>query len=264
MSETTEWTGKVALVTGGGSGIGAASARLLASKGATVAILDVVPAAADAVLGEIEAAGGKAFVLIADVGDEAQMNAAFEAVELKEGKLDTMVISAGINGHWAPVDDLTPGEFDQTIRINLRGTYLAFHYGVPLLKKAGGGAVAVVSSINGQRTFSTAGASAYSATKAGQAAMARQLALELSRSHIRVNSVFPGTTKTGIGANTWRRNADDIRWPVQFPQGDIPITGTVPARAEDVAEAIVFLCSTEARHITGAELNIDGGQSLIR
>lgn len=252
------------MVTGGGSGIGAASARLLAAKGATVAILDVVPAAADAVLGEIEAAGGKAFVLIADVGDETQMKAAFEALALKEGKIDTLVICAGINGSWAPVDDLTPEEFDRTVRINLRGTYLAFHHGVPLLKQAGGGAVAVISSINGQRTSSTAGASCYAATKAAQAAMARQLALELSHSHIRVNSIYPGSTKTGIGANTWRRNTDAIRWPVVFPEGDVPITRNIPAAAEDIAEGVVFLCSNAARHITGADLNIDGGQSLIR
>jgi NAD(P)-dependent dehydrogenase (short-subunit alcohol dehydrogenase family) len=264
VNEEKDFAGRVALVTGGGSGIGAAAAKMLAARGATVAILDVVDAAASKVREEIEAAGGNAFVLIADVGDEAQMKAAFEALEIKEKRLDTMVVSAGINGSWAPVDDLTPEEFDRTIRINLRGTYLAFHFGAPLLKRSGGGSVVVISSINGQRTFSTAGASCYAATKAAQAAMSKQLALELSRDRIRVNAIFPGTTVTGIGANTWRRNTDNIRFPVQFPNGDIPITGDKPAKADDVAEGIVFLCSDAARHITGAELNIDGGQSLIR
>lgn len=256
--------GRVALVTGGGSGIGAATARLLAARGATVAILDVVEAAANGVRDEIAAAGGDAFVLLADVGDEAQMRAAFAGFEARQQRLDMLVVSAGINGTWAPIDDLTPEEFDRTIRINLRGTYLALHLGVPLMKRSGGGSIVIISSMNGQRTFSTAGASCYSATKAAQAAMSKQLALELARDHIRVNAIFPGTTKTGIGANTWRRNTDAIRYPVQFPMGDVPLTGTVPARAEDVAEGIAFLCSDAAGHITGTELNIDGGQSLIR
>ena len=97
-----------------------------------------------------------------------------------------------------------------------------------------------------------------------QAAMARQLALELSGARIRVNSIFPGATETNIGQNTWRRNVEDIRIKVEFAGGDVPITGGKRAKAEDVAEGIVFLCSDAARHITGAELNIDGGQSLIR
>ncbi|HEY0855247.1 MAG TPA: SDR family NAD(P)-dependent oxidoreductase, partial [Devosia sp.] len=264
MSESKEWAGKVALVTGGGSGIGAAAARMIAAKGATVALLDVVEASVSKVHDEIVAAGGKAFMLLADVGDEAQMKAAYEAIAVKEGRIDMMVVSAGINGTWAPVDDMTPEEFDRTIRINLRGTYLSFHYGVPLLKKAGGGSIVVISSMNGQRVVSTAGASAYSATKAAQAAMARQLALELSGARIRVNSIFPGATETNIGQNTWRRNVEDIRIKVEFAGGDVPITGGKRAKAEDVAEGIVFLCSDAARHITGAELNIDGGQSLIR
>jgi NAD(P)-dependent dehydrogenase (short-subunit alcohol dehydrogenase family) len=264
VNEANEWAGKVALITGGGSGIGAATARLLAAKGATVALLDVVEASAAGIMKEITDAGGNAFVLAADVGDEKQMKAAFDAVETREGRIDLMLVGAGINGTWAPVDDMTPEEFDRTIRINLRGTYLSFHYGVPLLKKAGGGSVVVISSINGQRTVSTAGASAYSATKAAQAAMARQLSLELSFAKIRVNSVFPGATQTSIGLNTWRRNTDDIRIQIEYPGGDVPITGGKRASAEDVGEGIMFLFSNAARHITGAELNIDGGQSLIR
>lgn len=259
-----DFAGKVAVVTGGGSGIGAASARLLAARGATVAILDVVDAAATKVREEIDAAGGNSFALVADVGDADQMKAAFEAIAIKEGRIDSLVICAGINGFWAPVEDLKPEEFDQTVRINLRGTYLSFHHGVPLLRKAGGGSVVVISSINGQRTFSTAGASAYSATKAAQAAMARQLALELSIDKIRVNSIYPGATVTGIGLNTWKRNTDGIRFPVLYPEGDVPITRNVKARAEDIADGVAFLCSDAARHITGADLNIDGGQSLIR
>jgi NAD(P)-dependent dehydrogenase (short-subunit alcohol dehydrogenase family) len=261
--ENKDFACRVALVTGGGSGIGGATAKMLAARGATVGILDVVEAAASSVREEIAAAGGDAFILMADVGDDAQMKAALEALDLRAKRLDILVASAGINGTWAPIDDLTPEEFDRTMRINLRGTYLAFHYGAPLLKRSGGGAAVVVSSINGQRVASTAGASCYAASKAAQAAMARSLSLELARDKIRVNTVFPGTTVTGISANTWRRNTEAIRFPVVFPEGDLPLTGK-PASPEDIAEAIAFLCSDAARHMTGAEINIDGGQSLIR
>lgn len=264
MSESGEFAGKTALVTGGGSGIGAAAARKLAAMGAEVALLDVVEAGLIKVRDEIVAAGGKALIFQADVAEDTQMQAAFAGLQEATGRLDVLVISAGINGVWAPIDDLTPEEWDRTMSINLRGTYLAFHYGVPMLKASGGGAVTVISSMNGQRTFSTAGASCYSASKAAQLAMATQLSLELGRYNIRVNTVCPGQTVTGIGANTWRRNTDQSRVKIEYPEGDIPATGGRPAEASDIAEGIAYLSSSAARHVSGAVLNIDGGQSLVR
>jgi len=259
-----EFAGQVALVTGGGSGIGAATAKLLAARGARVGLLDHVEQGMAQVRAEIVAAGGDAFTLMADVGNDMQMRGVFEAFAAKSDRLDTLVICAGINGVWAPIDDITPAEWDRTMHVNLRGTYLALHLGVPMMKASGGGSITIVSSMNGQRTFSTSGASCYSASKAAQLALATQLALELALSHIRVNAVCPGATVTGIGLNTFRRNTDASRIPVQFPEGDVPITGGKPARAEDIADGIAFLSSAAARHITGAVLNIDGGQSLLR
>lgn len=264
VTESSEFAGKVALVTGAGSGIGAAAARKLASMGAEVALLDLVEAGMNAVRDEIVAAGGKAFTLQADVGDEAQMEAALKALDERAGRLDVMVVSAGINGVWAPIDDITPAEWDRTMHINLRGTYLSFHYGVPVMKKSGGGAITVISSMNGQRTFTTGGASCYSASKAAQLAMATQLSLELAVYKIRVNTVCPGQTVTGIGASTFRRNMDESRVVIEYPKGDIPATGGKPAAASDIADGIAFLSSSAARHISGAVLNIDGGQSLVR
>lgn len=109
------------------------------------------------------------------------MGRAAEDIATRFGRLDAVVANAGIKGVWAPVDDLTPDEWDTTIRVNLRGTYLALNKTVPLLKANGGGAIVVVSSINGVRTFTDPGATAYSATKAAQVAMTEQLALELGR-----------------------------------------------------------------------------------
>lgn len=259
-----ELSGKVALVTGGGSGIGAASAKLLAASGARVAVLDMHADRAAAVANEIGSAGGDAFGLAADVSDERQMREAIDGLIATAGKVDIVVANAGINGHWAPIDELTPAEWDRTVNVNLRGTYLTIHLTVPHLKQNGGGAIVIMSSINGTRTFTTAGATAYAAAKAAQAAIANQLSIELGMHRIRVNAVCPGSTRTDIGQNTFRRNQEAARFPVQFPQGDIPITGGIPATAEDIAEAVFFLSSERSRHVNGTWLFVDGGQSHLR
>ncbi len=180
------------------------------------------------------------------------------------GTLDIVVANAGINGVWAPIEEITPEEWDQTITVNLRGTYLTLHHAVPRLEAAGGGAVVIISSINGTRTFTTPGASAYSATKAAQVAMAQQLALELGPRGIRVNAVCPGAIESEINDNTEKRSTEKTEIPVNFPKGDIPITGGKPGKAEDVAEVVLFLVSDASRHITGTPVWIDGGQGLLR
>lgn len=256
--------GKVALVTGAGSGIGKASAVMLASRGAKVAVLSRTEGEIRKTKEEIEAAGGKALALTADVSLEGDMKVAMDTMVSAWGQLDIVVANAGINGVWAPIDDLQPHEWDKTISVNLRGTYLTIHYAVPHLKASGGGSVVVVSSINGTRTFTTAGATAYAATKAAQLAMVQQLALELGKSRIRINAVCPGLIATNIPDSTIKRNQDAARIPVVWPEGDIPITGGKAGTSEDVAEIVTFLASDRSRHITGSPVWIDGGQSLLR
>lgn len=259
-----EFSGKVALVTGAGSGLGEATARRLASEGAQVGVLDINPDRVKAACDAITGAGGQVVPIIANVADETEMKRAVDELVAVAGRLDIVIVNAGINGVWAPIDDITPAEWDRTHAINLRGSYLTIHFTVPHLKAAGGANIVILSSINGTRVFSTGGATAYTATKAAQAAMASQLAIELGRFGIRVNAVCPGHTRTNIRESTTMRNREIAQWPLQFPDGDIPLTGKIPAEPTDIADAIRFLCSSEARMITGAWLHVDGGQSLVR
>ncbi len=255
--------GKVALVTGAGSGIGKAAALKLARQGAAVVVMSRTAEEIEQTAAEIKKAGGKALAVTGDTTDDKGVKDLVAKAVEAFGRLDIVVANAGINGVWAPIEKLTPDEWDKTITVNLKGTYLTLHHAVPELEKAGGGAIVVVSSINGTRTFSTAGASAYSATKAAQVAMVQQLALELGQRKIRINAVCPGAIESQIDDNTDRR-ADEVEIPVEFPEGDIPLTGGKPGKSEDVADVIAFLVSDAARHVTGTPVWIDGGQSLLR
>jgi NAD(P)-dependent dehydrogenase (short-subunit alcohol dehydrogenase family) len=256
--------GKVALVTGAGSGIGKATALALGQGGASVVVMSRTRAEVEATAAEIEKAGGKAWAQTADITDDAAMKKLVADTVDHYGRLDIVVANAGINGVWAPIDEMTPDEWDKTITINLKGTYLTLHHTIPALEKAGGGAIVVVSSINGTRTFSTPGASVYSVTKAGQVALVQQLALELGRRKIRINAVCPGYIESSIMDSTEPRNSEKSGIPVHFPEGDIPLTGGKPGKAESVADVIAFLCSDDARHVTGSPVWIDGGQGLLR
>ncbi|PWE55670.1 3-oxoacyl-[acyl-carrier-protein] reductase [Metarhizobium album] len=257
-------TGKVALVTGGGSGIGKATALALASEGAKLGVLSRTTADIEQTCAEIGHLGGEGLPITADIADEAEMSAAIESLVARFGRLDIIVANAGINGVWAPIDDLRPAEWDKTISVNLRGTYLTLHYGVPHLKAAGGGSIIVVSSINGTRTFSTPGATAYTATKAAQVAMVQQLALELGKFRIRVNAVCPGLIETNIPESTSQRGQRETEIPVVWPEGDIPITRGEAGRSEDVADVVAFLACDASRHVTGSPIWVDGGQGLLR
>ena len=258
-----DFSDKVALVTGGGSGIGKAAALRLASEGCAVGILTHTRQEADLTVAEITASGGRAIALVADVSDEDKMKAAVADLVREYGRLDLLFANAGINGVWAPIDEIGPDEWDRTINTNLRGTYLTLHYGVPHLKRAGGGSIVITASVNGTRIFSNAGATAYSCTKAAQVAMAQMLALELAKFRIRVNVICPGKIETNIEDSTSHRDPEVAGEPVEYPEGKIPLTDGEPGTSDEVADLVLFLLSDRERHITGTPVWIDGAESLL-
>lgn len=252
---------RVALVTGAGSGIGKATALLFGLEGARVAVLSRTEEELAEVAREIGSAGGEAMVVAADVSDPAAVRRGVEAVVERWGRLDVVFANAGVNGVWAPIEDLEPDEWSQTLAINLGGTFFTIKYAVPHLKRQGG-SVIVNSSINGTRVFSNSGATAYASSKAGQVALTKMLALELAAHRIRVNVVCPGAIDTAIQENTEHRGTGEIGVPVEFPKGWHPLRGE-PGTADQVARLVLFLASDASDHITGAQVFIDGGESLL-
>lgn len=255
-------SGRVALVTGAGSGIGRAAAIRLAQEGARVAALGRTASQLNETVDAITAGGGEAVALVADVAQPDQMQRAVDDAAARWGCIDIVFANAGINGVWAPIEEISPEEWDQTHSINLKGTFLTLKYTVPYLKRQGG-AVVVCSSVNGTRIFSNAGGSCYAASKAGQVGLAKMAALELAPFGIRVNVICPGAIKTEIRDNTVSRNREKVRPRVTYQDGPIPLTHGKPGTSEQVAELVLFLVSDAASHIAGTEMWIDGAESLL-
>ena len=254
---------RVALVTGAGSGIGQASALLLAREGAKVAALGRTESELEETVRKIREAGGEGMVVTADVSKPDEVLHALRAVSDRWGRLDIVLANAGVNGVWAPIEELSDEEWEKTLAINLSGTFYTVKHAVPYLKRQGG-SVVVTASVNGTRMFSNSGATAYATTKAGQVAMTKMLALELAPHRVRVNVICPGAITTEIDDNTERRDLNEARYPVEFPKGKVPLTGGKPGTAEQVARLVLFLASDASDHITGTEVWIDGAQSLLQ
>ncbi|MFW6437416.1 MAG: SDR family oxidoreductase [Armatimonadota bacterium] len=254
---------KVALITGAGSGIGAAGARLFAAHGANVCLLDIDEDELSEQVGQIRSDGGKAIKAVADLRDHEQVEAAVAATVDEWGGLDIVWANAGINGVRAPVEEITPDEWDETRETNLRGTFLTVKYSVPHLKD-GGGSLLITSSINGTRKFTGTGGSPYSASKAGQVAFGKMLAVELAEFGARVNMICPGAVETSIGESTHSRDTEEIDLGIEYEKGIMPLIEEDRLCPEDIARVALFLASDASRGITGTVVYVDGAESLIQ
>ncbi|WP_160032408.1 SDR family oxidoreductase [Paenibacillus sp. An7] len=255
---------KLAVVTGGGSGIGQATAIRFAKEGARVFLLDRTVEKAEETKQIIEKNGGRADVVECDISEPKMVERAMkEVADLAGGKVDIVFANAGVNGKLAPIETMEVEDWDQTMCINMRGTFATVKYAIPHMKD-NGGSIIINSSINGNRVFSNIGFSAYASTKAGQAAFMKMAALELARYKIRVNSVHPGAIDTEIDGKTTRsEDLEEVQIPVEYPEGGHPLAGEA-GKPEQVANLVLFLASDEASHVSGTEVYVDGAESLLR
>lgn len=250
--------GKVAVVTGGASGIGAACAETLAREGASVLVTDVDELLGQGLVQKISTAGGKVAWLTHDVRDEARWPEVIATAEKRFGRLDIMIANAGI-GIAVPIESMTLADWQKQQSINLDGVFLSIKHAIPALRRAGGGSIVLMSSIAGLR--GSPGLAAYSATKGGVRLFAKSVALEHAADNIRCNSVHPGIIATPIwekiptGAEGNKRNAPID--PVERSAQITPLSRV--GEAQDVANGVLFLCTDAANYMTGQELVIDGG-----
>lgn len=255
--------GKVAFVTGTGSGIGRAAALKLAEQGAKIALIDIKAQNCEKVKKQIEEKGGEAIVLEADISSPEQIRSCYEKTVEAWGKIDIVFANAGINGVMAAIEDIEPEDWDTTINTNLKGTFLTVKYAIPYMKE-NGGSIIITSSINGNRVYRNFGFSAYATSKIGQMGFGKMAALELSTYKIRVNIICPGAIETNIDQNTFpeEESLEKVKIPIEFPEGDQPLENG-PGKPSQVGDLVLFLASDMSSHITGTEVYIDGAESLL-
>lgn len=251
--------GKVAIVTGGASGIGAAAAETLAREGATVVVTDIDATKGQEVVARIHAAGGKAEFLVQDVTDEARWQEVVAETEKRHGKLDVLFSNAGI-GILCSVLEMSLADWRRQNAINLDGVFLSVKYCVPAMRRAGGGSIIITSSLAGLR--GSAGLAGYCATKGGVRLFAKAVAMECAAMNdgVRVNTIHPGLIDTPI----WTK----------IPTGGVATGGNagldphamatgVPMRRagapQDIANAVLFLASDASSYMTASEIVVDGG-----
>jgi len=241
---------KVAIVTGAASGMGAETARIFAREGAAVLLCDLLEAEGRAVAGEIAAAGGRARFQPLDVTDDAGWKAAVAAAEAAFGGLDLLVNNAGISGSAFP-DLLDEDAWDRLLQINAKGCFLGLRNVLPVLAAAGGGAVVNIASISGN-VGQDGIHFGYNASKGAVRTMTKSAAVQYARAGVRVNSVHPGIMPPMRSSGRTADPATRAEMLKRVPMGRA-------GKVEEVANAVLFLCSDEAAYITGAELPVDGG-----
>ena len=245
--------GKVAIVTGAGGGIGAGLAQRFVREGAKVGLVDLNQAGCQKVVDAIRAAGGEAMAAGADVGDEADVEAAISEVRSAFGPVDILVNNAAIMPS-GRIHETSPDDFDRCLRVNLRGAYLMSRAVIPEMLMHGKGNIIHMASVTG--ILGLPGIAAYSATKAGLIGLARAMSTDYARLGIRVNCVSPGTIDSPMLHNFLEEQSNPEYFRHAFD--DIHPIGRV-GTIEEVANVFVFLASDEASFVTGANYEVDGG-----
>jgi NAD(P)-dependent dehydrogenase (short-subunit alcohol dehydrogenase family) len=246
-----DFADKVAVVTGGGKGIGAAVGHAFANAGAAVVLVDIDTEAANETAAGIAESGGRTLVISADVGDPEQVKAMADAAVEAFGGVDYLFANAGIQ-HYGTVLSTEPDEWDAVLRTNLTSVYLCMKYCAERMLERGGGAIVATASVQGlQSQYDVA---PYATSKGGIIALSRASAIDLAEHGIRVNSISPGTIRTPLAggddpeANFSRSAAGHVLKRIGEP--------------EEVADLVLFLCSERASFITGANYLIDGGLTI--
>jgi NAD(P)-dependent dehydrogenase (short-subunit alcohol dehydrogenase family) len=243
--------GKIALVTGGSSGIGRATAVAFAREGAQVVVADIVADGGNRTVDLIREAGGEARFIQTDVSQDEQVSKLIGATVDVFGRLDCAFNNAGIEQPIAHIPDITGPQWHRVLAVDLTGVWLCMKYEIPQMLKQGGGSIVNTSSIMG--LVATPGMAAYNAAKGGVAQLTRSGALEYAKANIRVNAVAPGFILTpmverNLAANSRQRKAADA---VQ-PMGRM-------GQPEEIAEAVIWLSSDAASFVTGVVMPVDGG-----
>jgi NAD(P)-dependent dehydrogenase (short-subunit alcohol dehydrogenase family) len=256
-------SGQVAVITGGGRGIGRAIALKFASEGASIVVAARTKSEIEAVAKEIRDAGGRAAALPADVAEEKQCEHLISASEAQFGRVDILVNNAGEYGPVKPVEEISPAEWDRVIAVHLRGSYLLTRLVLPGMYARGSGAILNISSLSAKSAF--AWGSPYAAAKAGMLGLTRVVAAEAARKGVRVNAICPGpVTETRMSKDLGKTLAE--RMGVSAEDQLKGFLSTVlqgrGQTANEVADAALFLCSGQASAITGQSLNVDGGMAF--
>lgn len=249
--------GKSALITGGGGGIGRATALIFAREGARIAVADAVEAAAQETVAQVNAMGGQAMSLAGDVTDSAAVQAMIRAVVSAYGRLDCAFNNAGIAGYQVDASGKKTHEwsdesFDRMIAVNLRGVWLCMKHEIPQMQAQGGGKIVNTGSIAGLIGLPTS--SAYVAAKHGVLGLTKTAALEYASDNIRVNAVCPGYIETKMTEDTMRRRGAELMDKVPFRRMGKP---------EEIGEMVLWLCSDRSSYVSGACYNVDGGYMAI-
>ena len=242
--------GKVALVSGGAKGQGAAHARMMTQEGAKVVFGDILDAEGRQVESEIRAAGGDATYVHLNVTSEADWQAAVARAEELYGKLDVLVNNAGILIR-SSIEETTEDDFDRIMAVNVKGVFIGVKFAIPAMRRAGGGSIINISSTAGL-VGSPGETAAYSATKGSVRLFTKSIAVQHASENIRCNSIHPGPIETDMIRDTL---SDPERWAERLRRLPLQRVG----KPEDISYGVIYLASDESSFVTGAELVIDGG-----